>query len=94
MKRVVTRSDAEAEMDNALAESSQASEFRAAIQAALDLLATGILVAARVRRTKCRRFLLSPYPYSLIYEETDDAIEIVAFPHHRQRPGYWKDRLS
>ena len=94
MKRVVVRPDARDEMDHALSLSAQAAEFRQAIADAFDLLRSGIVVAPRVRRTPCRKFILATYPYSLVYEETDDAVEIVAFPHHKQRPGYWKSRVS
>jgi len=94
MKRLVVRPDARDEMDHALSLSSQATEFRQAIADALALLASGVVVAARVRRTLCRRFILTTYPYSLVYEESDDVIEIVVFAHSSRRPGYWKDRLS
>jgi plasmid stabilization system protein ParE len=42
----------------------------------------------------CRRFILSGYPYDLIYSLREDEILIVAFAHHSRRPGYWQSRLS
>jgi plasmid stabilization system protein ParE len=41
-----------------------------------------------------RRFILSGFPYDLIYCVLPDEILIVAFAHHSRRPGYWKDRMS
>lgn len=40
-----------------------------------------------------RRFILSGYPYDLIYCALPDEILILAFAHHSRRPGYWRDRL-
>ncbi len=33
-------------------------------------------------------------PYHLIYRLSEERVEILAFSHHRQRPGYWQDRLG
>jgi toxin ParE1/3/4 len=46
------------------------------------------LVAARTRR-----FILTGFPYDLIYSVLADEIVIVAVSHHSREPGYWKDRL-
>lgn len=45
--------------------------------------------AAPVRRHFGRRF-----PYSIMFVDRPDQIWIVAVMHFKQRPGYWKDRLS
>lgn len=39
-----------------------------------------------------RSFSLHRYPYSIIYRPSRDEIIIVAFAHHRRRPGYWRER--
>jgi toxin ParE1/3/4 len=39
-----------------------------------------------------RRFLLRRFPFSVVYRETADQIQIVAIAHARRRPGYWKGR--
>jgi plasmid stabilization system protein ParE len=40
-----------------------------------------------------RRMQIAPFPYDMVYLPKVDAdIYIVAFPHHRQRPGYWRNR--
>jgi len=44
--------------------------------------------------TETRRMRIAPFSCDLVYlPEVDGDIHIVAFPHHRQRPGYWRDRV-
>ena len=40
------------------------------------------------------RYLLSRFPYSVIYREHNDAIQIIALAHHRRKPGYWVKRVD
>ena len=40
-----------------------------------------------------RRFLLTNFPFSIIYRVRTEVIEIVAVAHHKRRPGYWRKRL-
>jgi len=40
-----------------------------------------------------RRFLLSRFPFSVIYRKESNTIYIVAVMHNSRCPGYWKDRL-
>lgn len=39
-----------------------------------------------------RRFLLSKFPFSVIYREENSKIYVVAVMHNSRRPGYWLDR--
>ena len=39
-----------------------------------------------------RRVILARFPFTVVYQVLDDAVEIVAVMHQRQRPGYWKRR--
>ncbi|MDZ7657650.1 type II toxin-antitoxin system RelE/ParE family toxin [Fodinibius sp.] len=39
-----------------------------------------------------RRFLVSRFPYGIIYTVEDDLITIFAFMNLRQKPGYWESR--
>ena len=39
-----------------------------------------------------RRFFLRRFPYSIIYQLTNDELRILAVAHHRRRPGYWAQR--
>jgi toxin ParE1/3/4 len=39
-----------------------------------------------------RRFLLRRFPFSVVYRELGETLQIVAVAHGRRKPGYWKDR--
>lgn len=39
-----------------------------------------------------RRYVLRKFPYSIIYREQEDRIEIVAMAHHKRQPRYWQGR--
>lgn len=51
-------------------------------------------LAAPLIEHRVRRFILSGFPYDLIYVVLDDEILIVAFAHHSRQPRYWKSRLQ
>lgn len=40
-----------------------------------------------------RRFVLHDFPFSIIYLDDPDAVNIVAVAHNKRKPGYWKQRL-
>jgi len=42
---------------------------------------------------KARRFILSGFPYDIVYLMTSDEILIIAYAHHSRRPRYWSSRL-
>ncbi len=93
MKRVILDSEAEREVDNALASSAIADEFRVAIAEAVAGIGANPKQAAQIGRSEIRQYIFTRFPYSIIYLEENDLIRVLAFPHHRQRPGYWKRRL-
>lgn len=39
-----------------------------------------------------RRFVLSRFPYSILYRVRLDDVFITAVAHQRRRPGYWRHR--
>jgi plasmid stabilization system protein ParE len=39
-----------------------------------------------------RRWLLTRFPFAVVYRVTDDSIRVLAVAHHRRRPGYWQAR--
>lgn len=39
-----------------------------------------------------RRVLLGRFPYSVIFFTSGTTTEVLAFAHHRRRPGYWRSR--
>ena len=41
-----------------------------------------------------RRYLLQRFPFYLVYRKVAEKLEVVAIPHGRRRPGYWKKRIA
>jgi plasmid stabilization system protein ParE len=39
-----------------------------------------------------RRYLMRSYPYSIVYRQTRQGIQVVALAHHRRKPMYWRAR--
>ena len=39
-----------------------------------------------------RRYLLSKFPFSVIYKQDKDLIFVVAVMHNSRKPGYWLKR--
>jgi toxin ParE1/3/4 len=37
---------------------------------------------------------IAGFPYRIVYEETDDCVQVLAVMHDSREPGYWKSRLS
>lgn len=40
-----------------------------------------------------RRLVLRRFPFSIIYLDDPDIVNIVAIVHSKRKPGYWKQRL-
>ena len=39
-----------------------------------------------------RRFLLSKFPFSVIYQFNQETVFVVAVMHNSRKPGYWRER--
>ena len=39
-----------------------------------------------------RRFLLSKFPFSVIYNSNTNSTYVVAVMHNHRKPGYWQER--
>jgi plasmid stabilization system protein ParE len=39
-----------------------------------------------------KRFVMQRFPFSVVYRQTADAIQVLAFAHAKRKPGYWKKR--
>ena len=39
-----------------------------------------------------RRFLLSKFPFSVIYRFNQETVFVVAVMHNSRKPGYWRER--
>ena len=60
---------------------------------ALDRIEANPNTGGKVGRRGYRRIILKRPPYSIIYREETDSIDIVAFAHHKRKPDYWRKRL-
>lgn len=71
-------------------------EFLDALVKAIGIIETDPDRFARLEtsviKRNTRRFLLSRFPYIIVYELLKDEIVVVAVAHAARRPGYWKDR--
>lgn len=67
--------------------------FRNAVYAVREMISRFPEIGARYPGTPCRQHVMIDFPYSVIYAESTDAIEIIAIAHAKRRPGYWKSRL-
>jgi toxin ParE1/3/4 len=45
-----------------------------------------------LHRLGMRRYVMSSYPYSIIYQITSRSIDVYAVAHGRRRPTYWRRR--
>ena len=84
----------DAALDMAMARPGYGVRLRAETYDLLSLVSGQPRIGSPIRRTDCRRMILTGFPFSLIYRLDGDVIEVVAFAHHSRKPGYWKDRLS
>ncbi len=41
---------------------------------------------------RLRRYVVSEFPYSVLYRFADDHVLVVAIAHQRRRFGYWRGR--
>ena len=45
--------------------------------------------------SRARRFVLSRFPFSIVYVmRADDHVVVAAVAHAKRRPGYWRERLG
>jgi plasmid stabilization system protein ParE len=68
-----------------------AEEFLNELDAAMAAIANTPNRWPRVH-DRYRRFLLHKFPFSIVYIQRQDFVEVIAVAHHRRRPGYWKRR--
>jgi plasmid stabilization system protein ParE len=58
---------------------------------AVNLIASSPQLGATFRGNR-RRYFLRKFPYSVIYQITQDELRILALAHQRRRPTYWTKR--
>ena len=84
--------DLEAVLDYLIEQSPQgAKRIEARIQAVERLLADHPWSGVRTRLPWLRRIKVSPYPYLIFYEVTDDAVVIHALRHRARSPSSMPD---
>ena len=73
-------------------------EFRKAIDEAMERLAEAPLTAPHVAHVPIslgvRKILVKRFPYGIVFMEHEEELWVLAFAHHRRRPGYWRDRME
>ena len=73
-------------------------EFRSAIDEGMERLLKAPLAASPIVNLPssigARRVLVKRFPYSIVFIEHGEDLWVVAFAHHRRRPGYWRERLE
>lgn len=40
-----------------------------------------------------RRVVAHRFPFSVVYRLRGSEVEVIAFAHHRRKPGYWRERI-
>lgn len=68
--------------------------FNLAFAEAVEMLLMFPEMGPELQAHNVRRMNLRNFSYHLIYRVEGDYLVIYAIAHHRQRPGYWADRLK
>ena len=68
-----------------------AEAFRFELDAAIESIAEAPGRWPRLHR-RFRRYVLQRFPFSVVYLERADYVEVIAVAHHRRKPGYWSQR--
>ncbi len=45
------------------------------------------------RKPDVRRIRMDRFPYTVLYREASETVQVLAVAHHRRRPQYWLGRL-
>lgn len=54
----------------------------------------GLNVPGVAANLPVRRTLLDGFPYAVVFLDYEDRLHVLAFAHHKRRPGYWRHRLG
>ena len=66
-------------------------DFIDEVEKVLDVIEQQPASGTNITNTE-RRFLVSRFPYGIIYSVKEDRITIYAVMNLRRKPGYWKSR--
>jgi plasmid stabilization system protein ParE len=102
LKRLKVIEPAEAELEQAVAwyrdrDVRVANRFVAETRRTLALVETFPQIGGRVPGVEdkdVRQMPIHTFPYNVVFVDLADRLEVVAFAHHRRRPGYFIHRLN
>lgn len=66
--------------------------FIEAVKVAVRVASANSSIHRKIFRD-CRKCRVVRFPYSLIFRELNDTIQIIAVMHMKRRPGYWRERV-
>ena len=66
--------------------------FEIEVRRATDLLLDTPEIGAPINMP-IRKFVLTSFPYNLIYVTSTDSVCVLAVAHHKRKPGYWRNRI-
>lgn len=66
-------------------------DFIDEVEKVLDVIEQQPASGTKITKTE-RRFLVSRFPYGIIYSDEEDLITIFAVMNLKRKPGYWKSR--
>jgi len=66
-------------------------DFIDEVEKVLDVIEQQPASGTKITKTE-RRFLVSRFPYGIIYSDEEDPITIFAVMNLKRKPGYWKSR--
>ena len=96
-KTLRIRSEAREEIDSAFEWYFQrspraADAFLAEVDASLSQIASHPQIHPRYTENT-RRCILEKFPYSVVFQEKDDIVLVIALAHAKRRFGYWRDGI-
>lgn len=66
-------------------------DFIDEVEKVLSLIEQQPTAGSKITKTE-RRFLISRFPYGIIYSVKDESITILAVMNLKRKPGYWDSR--
>lgn len=66
-------------------------EFIREVRPTCNLILASPKAANKVRK-EIRRRLVRRFPFSVLYQEVEDSIQVIAIAHQRRKPRYWVKR--
>jgi plasmid stabilization system protein ParE len=68
-------------------------EYLAEFKHTMEQVCTLPTIYALEVKPDIRRVRLKKFPYTVLFRQTNNQIQILAIAHHRRQPNYWVERL-